>query len=282
LALSIIKNNLGPAPRSLIQPILDSKDLNKRQKSRRVLAKLRDTYQSRSHTAVAEIGHLLHRIKPANTFEDALIIIATIREAQRQLTTMKKAKTEDDLKHILFENLESSCFDTVIDKINDHKRWTFERAAEEVFERHRQNNARTHKLADHLKQEAQSVLTKRSRDNDSIGAIASPSTFINSANTTTNCYNCNNPGHQAKDCKSLFCGRCKATWTSVISAGRHICINCPQNKKQSNLKVQNQIHGLAADRGEEDGQVFTDDELISRDIAQWSASKEFYERQCYF
>jgi len=137
LALSIIKNNLGPAPRSLIQPILDRRDLNKRQKSRRVLAKLRDTYQSRSHTAVAEIGHLLHRIKPANTFEDALIIIATIREAQRQLTTMKKAKTEDDLKHILFENLEASCFVTVIDKINDHKRWTFERAAEEVFERHK-------------------------------------------------------------------------------------------------------------------------------------------------
>ena len=56
LALSIIKNNLGPAPRSLLQPILDRRDLNKRQKSRRVLAKLQDTYQSRSHTAVSEIG----------------------------------------------------------------------------------------------------------------------------------------------------------------------------------------------------------------------------------
>ena len=55
-----------------------------------------------------------------------------------------------------------------------------------------------------------------------------------------------------------------------------------QNKKQSNLKVQNQIHGLAADRGEEGGQVFTDDELISRDIAQWSASKAFTKTSIFY
>ena len=242
IVLSMVRSSMGTIPQSMVQDLLDRKDLSSRAKTKRVLRRLSKDREANMHTAIEEIENDLSRLVPVKTFLEAQLLTVDILDAQRLLTNLGQPMADTRMKQLLFKYAKSALFDAVTTEIDKNRDWTFARARKEFDDYARRWKVRNstddsevpvkrNKVEDVVPFTVMAAYTQSTEkqtclkcNNEGHVTENCKTTFLE--DETLLCFNCKNSGHISNNCKATFCGKCHTRWPSISHPQRHVSGKC--------------------------------------------------------
>lgn len=131
-ALAIIKKSLGIAPTARVMHILEDVAVADRAKAQQVCQLLQDTYGKNTEATRAAIDKDINDLPIATDQVTATSVLTGLAMLNKILRQMGAPKTDAQLKTILFQKLQGSLFESVINDIDKNPDMSYVQACDEV------------------------------------------------------------------------------------------------------------------------------------------------------